>query len=153
MTVSLSCVQSLQVHLSSSQGPIEVYICSDEPVPMEASDASVTTDGRLSPSTNGNDSVPLSPSSSFVQLSVKGKCVWGGRSHGLIPTGLWQQQQVPYVLRLLTQFSFGFSNLHCSPFLPTLCLLLHTPTQCLLPHTTPTHLPLSAPPRHLSRRC
>ncbi|KAG7245205.1 hypothetical protein INR49_023771 [Caranx melampygus] len=63
--------ESLQVHLSSTQGPIEVYICSDEPVPMEAAEASVTSDSHLNSSTNGNDSVPLSPSSSFVQLSVK----------------------------------------------------------------------------------
>uniref|UniRef100_A0A8C4DIM5 E2F transcription factor CC-MB domain-containing protein n=1 Tax=Dicentrarchus labrax TaxID=13489 RepID=A0A8C4DIM5_DICLA len=30
--------ESLQVHLSSTQGPIEVFLCSDEPIPMEVTD-------------------------------------------------------------------------------------------------------------------
>uniref|UniRef100_A0A7N6BJC1 E2F transcription factor CC-MB domain-containing protein n=1 Tax=Anabas testudineus TaxID=64144 RepID=A0A7N6BJC1_ANATE len=33
--------ESLQVYLSSTQGPIEVFLCSDEPIPMETTGASV----------------------------------------------------------------------------------------------------------------
>ncbi|XP_023284271.1 transcription factor E2F3-like [Seriola lalandi dorsalis] len=63
--------ESLQVHLSSTQGPIEVFVCSDDPIPMEATDASVANDSHLNSPANGKDSVPLSPYSSFVQVSVK----------------------------------------------------------------------------------
>ncbi|XP_071356887.1 transcription factor E2F3 isoform X2 [Trachinotus anak] len=63
--------ESLQVHLSSTQGPIEVFICSDDPIPMEAGDASVASDGHFNLSTNGKDSVPLSPFSSVIQVSIK----------------------------------------------------------------------------------
>lgn len=55
--------QSLQVHLSSTQGPIEAFLCSDDPVPMEAVDGSA----------NGNHGNPLVPYSSFVQVSSKGE--------------------------------------------------------------------------------
>lgn len=53
--------ESLQVHLSSTQGPIEAFLCSDDPVPMEAVDGSA----------NGNHGNPLVPYSSFVQVSSK----------------------------------------------------------------------------------
>ncbi|KAI3357993.1 hypothetical protein L3Q82_003018 [Scortum barcoo] len=63
--------ESLQVHLCSTQGPIEVFLCSDDPIPMEASDASVASDGHLNLSANRNDSTPLLPYSSFIQASSK----------------------------------------------------------------------------------
>ncbi|KAL6100167.1 e2f3 [Pungitius sinensis] len=53
--------ESLQVHLSSTQGPIEAFLCSDDPVPMDAADGSASG-GRAS---------PLVPYSSFVQVSSK----------------------------------------------------------------------------------
>ncbi|XP_044192359.1 transcription factor E2F3 [Thunnus albacares] len=59
--------ESLQVHLSSTQGPIEVFLCSDDPIPMEATDGSVANDSQSNSSTNGNNSV----SPSFVQVSSK----------------------------------------------------------------------------------
>ncbi|XP_059206046.1 transcription factor E2F3 [Centropristis striata] len=66
--------ESLQVHLSSTQGPIEVFLCSDDPVPMEATDSSVTNGANgchFNSPTNGNSSAPLVPYSSFVQVSSK----------------------------------------------------------------------------------
>ncbi|AWP04871.1 hypothetical protein SMAX5B_016222 [Scophthalmus maximus] len=59
---------SLQVHLRSTQGPIEVLICSDDPSPTGAS---VANGGHLNLSANGKDSVPVSPYSSFVRASSK----------------------------------------------------------------------------------
>ncbi|XP_039977635.1 transcription factor E2F3 isoform X2 [Xiphias gladius] len=53
--------ESLQVHLSSTRGPIEAFLCSDD-IPVEATDASLA---------DGKDSVPLLPYSSFVQVSSK----------------------------------------------------------------------------------
>ncbi|XP_035537887.1 transcription factor E2F3 [Morone saxatilis] len=63
--------ESLQVHLSSTQGPIEVFLCSDEPIPMEATDGSVGSGSHLNSCSNGNGSVSLLPYSSFVQVSSK----------------------------------------------------------------------------------
>ncbi|XP_035490155.1 transcription factor E2F3 isoform X3 [Scophthalmus maximus] len=60
--------ESLQVHLRSTQGPIEVLICSDDPSPTGAS---VANGGHLNLSANGKDSVPVSPYSSFVRASSK----------------------------------------------------------------------------------
>uniref|UniRef100_A0A7N6BDD0 E2F/DP family winged-helix DNA-binding domain-containing protein n=1 Tax=Anabas testudineus TaxID=64144 RepID=A0A7N6BDD0_ANATE len=40
--------ESLQVYLSSTQGPIEVFLCSDEPIPMETTGASVDDASRTS---------------------------------------------------------------------------------------------------------
>ncbi|KAM8840120.1 transcription factor E2F3 [Spinachia spinachia] len=57
--------ESLQVHLSSTQGPIEAFLCSDDPLPMEAAD------GCAGASANGNHASPLVPYSSFVQVSSK----------------------------------------------------------------------------------
>ncbi|XP_029298576.1 LOW QUALITY PROTEIN: transcription factor E2F3 [Cottoperca gobio] len=54
--------ESLQVHLSSTQGPIEVFLCSNDPVPMEATDGSAA---------DGIDASPLVPYSTFVQVSSK----------------------------------------------------------------------------------
>ncbi|XP_070778220.1 transcription factor E2F3 [Enoplosus armatus] len=70
--------ESLQVHLSSTQGPIEVFLCSDDPIPMEATDGSVASGANgsnLNLSTNGNGSAPLSPYSSFVQVSSKDNAI------------------------------------------------------------------------------
>lgn len=72
-SVYLSHAQSLQVHLSSTQGPIEVFLCSDDPMPMEATDGSVANGSHLNSSANGNGSTPLLPYSSFVQVSSKGE--------------------------------------------------------------------------------
>ncbi|TDH04312.1 hypothetical protein EPR50_G00151640 [Perca flavescens] len=66
--------ESLQVHLSSTQGPIEVFLCSDDPIPMEATDSSVANDANschLDSSADGNNSAPLVPYSCFVQVSSK----------------------------------------------------------------------------------
>ncbi|XP_038580216.1 transcription factor E2F3 [Micropterus salmoides] len=61
--------ESLQVHLSSTQGPIEVFLCSDDPIPMEATDSSVANCSHLNSSPNGNVSGSPLPYSSFVQVS------------------------------------------------------------------------------------
>ncbi|XP_018556973.1 transcription factor E2F3 [Lates calcarifer] len=61
--------ESLQVHLSSTQGPIEVFLCSDDPIPMEATDATVPSASYLNSSANGKDSIPFSLP--FIQLSSK----------------------------------------------------------------------------------
>uniref|UniRef100_A0A668UPR6 E2F/DP family winged-helix DNA-binding domain-containing protein n=1 Tax=Oreochromis aureus TaxID=47969 RepID=A0A668UPR6_OREAU len=37
--------ESLQIHLSSTQGPIDVFICSDEPLPIEATGYSAADEG------------------------------------------------------------------------------------------------------------
>ncbi|XP_070702087.1 transcription factor E2F3 [Pempheris klunzingeri] len=63
--------ESLQVHLCSTQGPIEVFLCSDDPIPMEATDGCVANGSHLNSSTNGNNSAPLSPRSIFVEVSSK----------------------------------------------------------------------------------
>ncbi|XP_054873833.1 transcription factor E2F3 [Amphiprion ocellaris] len=52
--------ESLQVHLRSTQGPIEVFLCSDDPIPMEVTDSSAAS-GKAS----------VSPLSSFTQVSSK----------------------------------------------------------------------------------
>ncbi|XP_042361892.1 transcription factor E2F3 [Plectropomus leopardus] len=68
--------ESLQVHLSSKQGPIEVFLCSDDPVPMEAmgsSVASVANGSHLNSSASDMNSIPLVPYLSFVQVSSKDK--------------------------------------------------------------------------------
>ncbi|KAM7372887.1 hypothetical protein PAMP_007780 [Pampus punctatissimus] len=63
--------ESFQVHLSSTQGPIEVLLCSDDPIPMEATDGSGANDSHSNSSTNENNSVFPLPYSSFVQVSSK----------------------------------------------------------------------------------
>lgn len=61
--------EGLQVHLSSTQGPIEVYLCSDDPVPSDDTKGSVTNGSRSNTSTNGNDLVHSSSFSSFIRVS------------------------------------------------------------------------------------
>lgn len=63
--------ESLQVHLSSTQGPIEVFLCSDEPIPMEVIDGCVPSSSHINSSTNGNGSALLLPYLSSVQVSSK----------------------------------------------------------------------------------
>ncbi|XP_040910143.1 transcription factor E2F3 [Toxotes jaculatrix] len=63
--------ESLQVHLCSTQGPIEVFLCCDDPIHMDAADASVGNGSHLSSSANGKESVPISLFSSFIQVSSK----------------------------------------------------------------------------------
>ncbi|XP_041811755.1 transcription factor E2F3 [Chelmon rostratus] len=58
--------ESLQVHLRSTQGPIEVFLCSDDPINMEATDSCVASDSHLNSSTNGH-----MPYMSSVQVSSK----------------------------------------------------------------------------------
>lgn len=65
--------ESLQVHLRSTQGPIEVFICSDDPIPMEITDGCVASGSHLNSSTNGNSSPPFVPHLSSVQVSSKGE--------------------------------------------------------------------------------
>ncbi|KAM6904201.1 transcription factor E2F3 [Lycodopsis pacificus] len=67
--------ESLQVHLSSTQGPIEAFLCSDHPVPMEATDGSVANGSHLNSSANGTNAAPLVPYSSFVQVSSKDNAI------------------------------------------------------------------------------
>ncbi|KAM9838597.1 transcription factor E2F3 [Aulostomus maculatus] len=65
---------SLQLHLSSTQGPIEVFLCHDDPTLMDATDGSVTSDASDShsiSSTNGTGSKGSLPSLSFVHKSSK----------------------------------------------------------------------------------
>ncbi|XP_019115332.2 transcription factor E2F3 [Larimichthys crocea] len=63
--------ESLQVHLSSTKGPIEVFLCCDDPIPMDVTECNVANGSLLNSSTNGNSSVPMSPNSSFIQMSSK----------------------------------------------------------------------------------
>ncbi|XP_026155224.1 transcription factor E2F3 [Mastacembelus armatus] len=63
--------ECFQVYLSSTQGPIEVFLCSDDPIPMEATDASVANASHLTSSANGNNSTQLLPYTSFIQVSSK----------------------------------------------------------------------------------
>uniref|UniRef100_A0A3B4ZZ33 E2F transcription factor 3 n=1 Tax=Stegastes partitus TaxID=144197 RepID=A0A3B4ZZ33_9TELE len=68
--------ESLQVHLRSTQGPIEVFLCSDDPVPMEVMDSSAASDANgshLNWTTSGIGSVPGSALSSFTPVSSKGE--------------------------------------------------------------------------------
>ncbi|KAF3707698.1 Transcription factor E2F3 [Channa argus] len=58
--------ENLQVYLSSTQGPIEVFLCSDEPILMDATDG-----GHVNTTTSSNDSAQPLPYSSFVQVSFK----------------------------------------------------------------------------------
>ncbi|KAG8005058.1 Transcription factor E2F3 [Nibea albiflora] len=69
--IQICTQQSLQVHLSSTKGPIEVFLCCDDPIPMDVTECYVANGSLLNSSTNGNGSVPMSPSSSFVQMSSK----------------------------------------------------------------------------------
>ncbi|XP_051811888.1 transcription factor E2F3 isoform X2 [Acanthochromis polyacanthus] len=54
--------ESLQVHLRSTQGPIEVFLCSDDPIPMDVTDSSAA---------DRKDSVSPSSLSPFTQVSSK----------------------------------------------------------------------------------
>ncbi|XP_034560986.1 transcription factor E2F3 [Notolabrus celidotus] len=65
--------ESFQVHLSSTEGPIEVFLCSDEPIPMDGQGGSVVSGGNLNLSVNDNSLAPFSPHSSFAQASCKGR--------------------------------------------------------------------------------
>uniref|UniRef100_A0A8C2X839 E2F/DP family winged-helix DNA-binding domain-containing protein n=1 Tax=Cyclopterus lumpus TaxID=8103 RepID=A0A8C2X839_CYCLU len=77
--------ESLQVHLSSTQGPIEAFLCSEDPVPMDVTDGSVANRGHSNPSANGNSAAPLVPYSSFVQVSSKGESCTLNASRGPPP--------------------------------------------------------------------
>ncbi|KAJ4919428.1 hypothetical protein JOQ06_024710 [Pogonophryne albipinna] len=59
--------ESLQVHLSSTQGPIEAFLCSENSLPLGA------TGNYFHSSTNGKTSTPFVPYSPFVQVSSKDK--------------------------------------------------------------------------------
>ncbi|KAM3596833.1 uncharacterized protein V6R79_021436 [Siganus canaliculatus] len=62
--------ESLQVHLSSTLGPIEVLLCSDDPIPMEAME-SCADNSYISTSSGGNDAHSLLPHSSFTKMASK----------------------------------------------------------------------------------
>ncbi|XP_029920073.1 transcription factor E2F3 isoform X2 [Myripristis murdjan] len=67
--------EGLQVHLSSTQGPIDVFVCSDDPIPSDDTNGSVANGingSHLHVSTNGNGSVHPSSSSSFIRVSSQG---------------------------------------------------------------------------------
>ncbi|KAM4539817.1 transcription factor E2F3 [Odontesthes bonariensis] len=66
--------ESLQIHLSSNQGPIEVFLCSDKPVPVEPADAAAASSAsgsRLNPTTGENDVLRSLPFLSLIQMSSK----------------------------------------------------------------------------------
>uniref|UniRef100_A0A665UFH9 E2F transcription factor CC-MB domain-containing protein n=1 Tax=Echeneis naucrates TaxID=173247 RepID=A0A665UFH9_ECHNA len=63
--------ESLQVHLCSTQGPIEVFLCTDDPIPMDTTDTSMANDSHSDSSASGKDSNSPSTYSSFVQVAVK----------------------------------------------------------------------------------
>lgn len=66
--------ESLQVYLSSTQGPIEVFLCSDDPIPMEATNsfaANGASSSHLNSSNTRNNSDPYVPYSSSIQASSK----------------------------------------------------------------------------------
>lgn len=63
--------ESFQIYLTSTRGPIEVFLCSDDPIPMEATDASGSHGNHLNSSASGNDSSLLLASSSLFQVSSK----------------------------------------------------------------------------------
>uniref|UniRef100_A0A665UFI3 BED-type domain-containing protein n=1 Tax=Echeneis naucrates TaxID=173247 RepID=A0A665UFI3_ECHNA len=65
--------ESLQVHLCSTQGPIEVFLCTDDPIPMDTTDTSMANDSHSDSSASGKDSNSPSTYSSFVQVAVKGE--------------------------------------------------------------------------------
>ncbi|XP_047460429.1 transcription factor E2F3 [Mugil cephalus] len=80
--------ESLQVRLSSTQGPIEVFLCSDDPMPMEAADSLAAT--------SWNYSIVSWPFSSVIQVSPKGNA---SDSCGITsfsnPLSVLTQQSVP----------------------------------------------------------
>ncbi|KAF7668039.1 hypothetical protein LDENG_00035390 [Lucifuga dentata] len=87
--------ERLQVHLCSTQGPIEVFLCSDEPIPVENTDGSgacCSDGGPFSSSTNINSSVFSSPLSSFLHMSSKDGDNHTSRSNG-IPNPLFELSQ------------------------------------------------------------
>ncbi|XP_074543469.1 transcription factor E2F3 [Halichoeres trimaculatus] len=59
--------ESHQVHLSSTQGPIEVFLCSDDTLPVEVSGGGVVGGVDSDLSVKENSSAPLWPYSSSVQ--------------------------------------------------------------------------------------
>ncbi|XP_077599511.1 transcription factor E2F6-like [Stigmatopora nigra] len=59
---------SLQIHLKSTKGPVDVLLCSDETLPMEVTDGAVGhANGSHVPTTLPNDSIYTS----LVQMAVK----------------------------------------------------------------------------------
>ncbi|XP_034455251.1 transcription factor E2F3 isoform X1 [Hippoglossus hippoglossus] len=62
--------ERLQVHLRSTRGPIDVFFCSDDPS-LVSRDVSVANGSHSKLSTSRNDSVPVSPDSSFAKVSSK----------------------------------------------------------------------------------
>lgn len=66
--------QSLQIHLSSTQGPIDVFICSDEPLPIEATGYSAADEGSGS-RLNDSDSMLDLPFAAFAQSSRGESCI------------------------------------------------------------------------------
>lgn len=67
-----SGTQSFQIHLRSINGPIDVFLCSDTPVPMECSD---TPAGSVQLPTSGKDFfTPLSPSFTMQTSSEGEQC-------------------------------------------------------------------------------
>lgn len=61
--------ESHQVHLSSTQGPIQVFLCSDDTLPVEAPGGYVVSGGASDLSVGEDSSAPLRPPSSSVQVS------------------------------------------------------------------------------------
>ncbi|CAJ1084172.1 Hypothetical predicted protein [Xyrichtys novacula] len=89
--------ESLQVRLSSTQGPIEVFVCSDDPIPTEATGGSVVSGGDLNLSLDDDSSAPIVPCSSFVQVSSEDRAVTTSQISdisSLLPE-LTQQQSSP----------------------------------------------------------
>lgn len=63
--------ESLQVHLRSTQGPIEVFLCSDDPINMQATNSCAASGSLLNSSTTCRSSTPVLPNKSSVQMSSK----------------------------------------------------------------------------------
>ncbi|XP_072227198.1 transcription factor E2F3 [Leuresthes tenuis] len=66
--------ESLQIHLSSNRGPIEVFLCSEKPIPMESADttaASSAGGSHLNPTTGENDFLHPLPFLSLIQVPSK----------------------------------------------------------------------------------
>lgn len=54
--------QSLQVHLSSTKGPIEAFLCADDPVPYDATHTRVLNGSSTNPLTHESSPGPNGPS-------------------------------------------------------------------------------------------
>uniref|UniRef100_A0A3Q0SN47 E2F/DP family winged-helix DNA-binding domain-containing protein n=1 Tax=Amphilophus citrinellus TaxID=61819 RepID=A0A3Q0SN47_AMPCI len=64
--------ESLQIHINSIQGPVDVFICSDDPFPIEATDSSAANEAS-GIHLHGSDSILDPPFMPVFQLSSIGE--------------------------------------------------------------------------------